>query len=241
MEATEQLRQLYDRFLEIAPNSTEPFEPTIENAARWRWHIQNHEQRAKPEPFNLERPTPEQLATAEERSFLSFDQMPEYMKAQFLLIASYFPGRQLYATGSRVNGQYLEEWSPETIRQLREKLGKSQKDVSDYDITLEVFPGEDIDQLRKVLPKGADLVRPQAGARKLPIPMWDFSKLPTSEHNNVLELFSRNAWGALMKIHNDYKLSSTVFCCNDAPVRRWFSYAIENGIIKAQEDGQDNK
>ena len=116
-----------------------------------------------------------------------------------------------------------------------------QKDVSDYDITLEVFPGEDIDQLRKVLPKGADLVRPQAGARKLPIPMWDFSKLPTSEHNNVLELFSRNAWGALMKIHNDYKLSSTVFCCNDAPVRRWFSYAIENGIIKAQEDGQDNK
>jgi len=240
MDAQEQLRQLYDRFLEVCPNSKDEFDPTIENAQRWQWHIKQFEQRGKPQPFEVERPTLDQAALIEERSFLAFEDMPEYMKGQFSLIASFFPGRQLYATGSRVTGEYMEEWSGQEVKEIREKLRKANKGQSDYDVTFELKPGEDIAAFRKALPPGADIVRPQAGAKILPIPMWDFSKLPTYEHNNVLELFSRNAWGALMKIHNEYKLSPTVFCCNDGPVRRWFAYAINEGIIKPQTDANED-
>lgn len=231
MDATAQLRQLYEKFKQLHPNTADDFEPTMEAAQRWRWHIKQAEQKATRTAFENEEPTAEEEATAESRAFKSFEEMPSYMQDQFLLIASHFPGRQVFATGSRTTGEYMEEWSPETVKELRRKLGKKETSKSDYDITFEADPGTDVATLRAALPPGADIVRPQARANKLPIPMWDFSKLPREEHDNVLDLFGRSAWGALMAIHNKYKLSPTVFCCNDGPVKRWFAHAIEQGLV----------
>jgi len=184
-EAEKQARQFYERFKALHPNSSEEFEFSIENAKRWRWHIEQAEKKAPTQEFNRGENVAEAAAEASERAFLTFEEMPEYMKTQFSLIASHFPGQQIYATGSRVDGSYMEEWSPEEVRLLREKLGKKTNKGSDYDIVLE--PGQE-EAARKVqLPKGADLLRYSPGGKKIAIPMWDFSKLPESEHARVIE------------------------------------------------------
>lgn len=48
--------------------------------------------------------------------------------------------------------------------------------------------------------------------------VWDFTKLPEDEFENVKELVELNKVKDLMLIHNKYKLSPSNLCCNEAGV-----------------------
>jgi hypothetical protein len=63
--------------------------------------------------------------------------------------------------------------------------------------------------------------------------MWDFSKLPESEHGVAIEAYNKKQWGVLMELHNKYQLSDVQFCCDHVPAKLWFGWAIENDKIKS--------
>lgn len=232
MTATEQSQRLFSEFKALNPNSKETFNPTLPNLQRWHWHV--NEAKFRPQ---YEKVFPGEIGSADKRlvnarRFRTFNQMPEYMRDKFTQLAAIFMGRDVWATGSRVDGTWIEKDSPTDIARLREAIGKAPKLESDYDICLEVGEGEDRDELRKRLPEWADLlqhgVQPE---KKILIPMWDFTKLPKSEHANAVNLFEASQWGTLMVLHNKYQLSPQTLCCDDKPVRKWFAWAIQNKTI----------
>lgn len=206
----------------------------IDTVSRWRWMIHEHELRAsvEHEPFGMpDNRSAKRLARS--RSVMSFDKLPAMTKEKFLIIASHFPGRRVFAVGSRINGDFIDEGSPEKIHKMRSDLLKKVTNSSDYDVTFEFKKGETIDVFKKIIPDFADVVMNMpTGDRKILIPMWDFTKLPKAEFNNVIELVESKKWGALMDIHNRFGLSETFFCCDSKPAERWFVWAIENNIIQ---------
>lgn len=231
MTSTEQAAAVFNKFKALHPNNKEAFDPTLQNIMRWFYHIKAAEKRPAKHPVKIE-DDPEAEQSAKARAFKTFEEMPTYMQDKYIQLAMLFPGRVVYAAGSRVMGGYVEEWSAEAIRRMRKKLRKSPKVSSDYDIFVEPKNGEDIDELKKKLPEWADiLIRPD-GSEKLKIPMWDFSRLPLSQHARAIELYNEQRWGLLMKMHNDYQLSPETYCCNKEPVKKWFKYGIENGFIQ---------
>lgn len=238
MTAEQQTRQLYDQFIVLHPNRNEPFNPTLENLQRWSWHIR--EASSRPDGTVVEiakREDAERIAKT--RSFSQFAQMPAYMQDKYLQIAGLFPGIQFYACGSRVNGEFIESWSGDAIKRLRTELGKPDKEESDYDVCADLSDGTTIDKIREQLPPWADiLLHGVPPEEKLPIPMWDFSRLPKNEHANVIDLYQRSRWGELMVIHNRYVLSMNVYCCNEGPIIRYFGWAIEQGIITDESNTQ---
>lgn len=223
---------LFGRFKELHPNSQEVYEETLQNAMRWKYHVDQRENEAA-HPTVVRPDAAEAMEQAEMRRYEELAAMPAYMQERFLLLASLFPGRMIYATGSRVTGGYVEEWSGEDVRELRNKLGKSKKRKSDYDIVLDMQPGDRLEELRTALPAWADLL-PFGSADKIPIGMWDFTKLPVEEHANAVEWFKQGKWGKLMDLHNLYSLSPTPQCCNSGPTQRYFRWAIEKGLIKSE-------
>ncbi len=235
MTADQQTRDLYDQFLSLHPQRNEPFLPTLENLQRWAWHIKEASSRPDGDKVDTSnRELAEKVARS--RAFSQFIQMPAYMQDRYLKIAGLFPGIQFYACGSRVTGEYIETWSGESIKRLRKQLGKPPKEESDYDVVADIPHGIAVNEMREQLPPWADLL--QHGVppeEKIPIPMWDFSRLPDHEHENVLRLYSEQRWGELMLMHNRYVLSMNVYCCNEAPIIRYFGWAIEKGIIKAND------
>jgi hypothetical protein len=146
-------------------------------------------------------------------------------------IADLYPGVQVYACGSRVRGDYIDPGSPEywRVKDARLHAGMANKAISDYDYWIpQNTPTAkshalNIDRVRVRIPDN----------EKIPIPMWDFSKLPESEHANVKALLSANDIQSLVKIHDRYGLSPHSYCCSGIEgVRNWFEWAIKEGIIK---------
>lgn len=241
MTAEQQAKELFYAFKELNPNSAEGYNPTLANLQRWHWHVNEAKFRPKYEKAVPGEIKPADLQFANARRFYSFQSMPKYMRERFRHLAGLFQGREVWATGSRVSGEWIEKDSVPEVARMREGLGKSPKIESDYDIWMEPMPGEDQDKIKAVLPEWADLlphgVPPE---QKILIPMWDFTRLPKSEHKNVLELFENQRWGALMAIHNKYKLSPDNLCCNEAPAKEWFKWAIDNKFITNEEDSRGN-
>lgn len=62
--------------------------------------------------------------------------------------------------------------------------------------------------------------------------MWNFEKLPESEHPKVLELLGQCDEAGLTEIHNRYNLSPFDYCCDLEPVVRHFRWAVSEGLIK---------
>lgn len=237
MTAEQQIRDIYDRFIAAHPNSRETFVPTLENLMRWQWSIQQAENR---------RPSDEQLfdvgdtrgsvAFAKSRSVKKFGQLPPMTRERFLLLASLFPGRKVYATGSRITGEYIDKDSPKKVIKMRTDLLKKETVSSDYDVTLDFKNDDDVNELKKRLPEFGDLVLNVPSTEpKIEIPMWDFTKLPREKFNEVVELVESKQWGKLMAIHNEFGLSETFFCCDAKPSERWFTWAVENKIIQKIE------
>lgn len=238
MTANEQLVDLFDRFKQAYPHSIETYNPTMDNVRRWQWSLQQADIRQTTERKDFTMPSgqPRAKALARSRAVGVFSRLPALDRGKFLYLAALFPGRRVYATGSRTNGEWVDADSPGSIRQMRADLLKKDVVASDYDIALDFTPDDDIDALRKLLPPWGDLiVRVPDGEPKIEIPMWDFSKLPVELHDEIVDLVERHQWGQLMAIHNDYGLTDTMFCCDHRPAQEWFTYAVNKGIIKRKE------
>lgn len=238
MKAEKQVRELYDRFIELYPKSTDEFVVTFENIARWHYMIEQAKNRNQYPDFAMPDISKTDAAErlAKSRAVGVFDRLPKGTKNKYLKLAALFPGREIFACGSRISGHWIDKGSGPDIVKMRETLLRKQTTQSDYDITITPKEGDDYLQMRSIIPSWADLVlRLGNGEPKILIPMWNFDKLPKSEHKRVIELYSRQQWGALMDIHNQYGLSDASFCCDYKPAKSWFGWAIENGIITETE------
>lgn len=236
MDANAQILELFEVFKELHPNNSERFAPSIENAMRWRYAINAAHQRGATMPKDFVLPDSSlSILFANSRRILRFESFPMTTQEVYKRVAALFPGRKVYAVGSRVSGEYIDETSGEKVKQMRSDLMKKPTTVSDYDFTLDLLPGESVESIRSLLPKGVDFVahHPKSDP-KLLIPMWDFSKLPVERHNEVIELFEKKQWGKLMDIHNEFQLSEQTLCCNSKSAQKWFAWAIENQIIRKQ-------
>lgn len=239
-----QIKDLFEKFKALHPGNNEPFDPTLENLRRWNWAVReaNRRNSVEYEKFGDEDPrlVASAQALAESRASRSFGRLPQYIRSKFEELASFFPGRNVYATGSRVTGQYVDPTSGDRVRRMRKVLRKKEVAESDYDIIVEPFPDGKIEDIRKGLPSWADLVvNPLPDDPKILIPMWDFTKLPEEKHVEVIDLFERRAWGQLMAIHNEHQLSTEFYCCEVDAVRRWYSWGIENGHIKRPNENNE--
>lgn len=236
-KAEQQVRELFDKFKSFHPNSSEEYFPTIENVMRWKWSVDHAEARNAKEQQPFDVPDNRKAKVlAQSRAVGTFGRMQPMARDKFMHLASLFPGRKVYATGSRITGEHIDKDSPGKIKEMRAALMKEEKVESDYDITLDFVPGDDLDALKKLMPDWGDLVvNVPKGEPKIEIPMWDFSKLPVELHSDVVDMVKKKEWGKLMAIHNDFGLSPTTFCCDSKPAERWFTWAVENGTIKKPE------
>ncbi len=117
------------------PNNSEGLPLTPENITRLQWHLKQELRKGDFVQIEYkENATARQIADS--RRFETWEQMPAYMRANYLRIADCYAGSQVFACGSRVTGEYLERWSGPEIRQMRDNLCKSEKEESDYDFLI---------------------------------------------------------------------------------------------------------
>ena len=64
---------------------------------------------------------------------------------------------------------------------------------------------------------------------------WDFSLLPEIEYGPVIEAYNTGDIIALIRIHDQYKLSRFSYCCDQAGLLAWFKYGIENNFFSQGE------
>jgi len=232
---------LYSVFMLTHPNSTESYIPTPSNVARWKYHVDLHEARQMYmdnfKPYETEH-AQWAITLMDSRRIDSFDQFPPNTKRIYIDIANRFPGVQVYACGSRVKGDWIVPDCGDDIKEMRKALNKAEKQ-SDYDFVIPSFTTEERYEALRLLPYGYDLlIFGVPDDEMIPIPMWDFDKLPDDQHQIAIDHFNAQNWGALMAMHNLYQLSPAQFCCQDAPVIKWFKWAIETGKIKSHVKGE---
>ena len=229
-------RKIYDQYKELHPKSAAQFNMSVNSLALWKWAIKQSKRRIAGIEIDIE-PSKSAIEIMQKRAVSNFDDFPEHTKLVYLAIADYFPGLQIYATGSRVNGDYIDGNSPFSIRYMRKELGKSEKEISDFDFTFYSKSKYQnvIDDCKKEIQKQL-LVKVDACPfvlldKKIEVPMWNFDKLTTEQKKQARALYLSQRWGALMKLHNDWKLSNNQYCCNEAPIIKWFTWAFENDKI----------
>ena len=217
----------WQRFRMLHPLSREPFVDTPENRRRWLYHIDIADSMARLDAIR----TADSLSPKiKSRSVSEFHEMPAYTRHIYGCIADCFPGIQVYAVGSRVNGDYVDADSPAEIRRARREAGKAEKHESDFDFWI----AERVSPVG-YLPMLSDrLFYLPPGEKKILGPMWDFSKLPESEHALAIEATQNARVGALILLHDQYRLSPYSYCgCGDEKaVLAHFQKAIQDGKIK---------
>ena len=232
--AQSEAHKLFLRFKELHENSEEQFDPTLENMKRWVYHIQHAE--SMPKGTNVDfSPSESDEALIASRVVNDWSEFDDRTKRQYDYLQSFLAPTQLWATGSRVDGTYIDGDSHPNIAEMRKRIGKQNKMISDYDFTVNTEGGElepNILRPRRdicdyILWHNDDKIQP-----KIKIPMWDFSRLPKEEHKNVLQLFAANEWAALVDIHDKYQLSANTYCCDMGPVKQGYKYAIDKGLIE---------
>ena len=216
--------EIYYAFKHVCPNSKEKFAPTLENIAHWKFQINRAKERETFEPITLNSEPLEKIKQL--RKFENFQEMPAYMQWRYLRISSCFPGFQVWAAGSRVDGSYIESWEGEEIAEPRRLAGKQDKVSSDYDFAVDIKAVPVYD-----LPALTDRLKVRTN-NKIPIAMWSFDKLPEAEHKEVIRLLNSNDEVGLTAIHNQYQLSPHDYCCDLLPVVRYFQWAVDQGLIK---------
>jgi len=67
--------------------------------------------------------------------------------------------------------------------------------------------------------------------------MWNFERLPTTEHNAVIKALAEFDFKLLITLHNKYKLSANNYCCGSGEsVYNWFKYGVEEQLIWITEE-----
>lgn len=220
-------KQLFDHFKQLAPNSADLFDPTPANLHRWQFHVDNVGQIHRPQ-YELDRQPLEILS--EQRAIFEWADFDTVSAIRYTIIGGLFPGIQVYACGSRVRGDYVDMYSPQIILDARKLAGKPDKPESDYDFFIR---GPHIEPIAQ-LPKWADYVRHIAqGETLIPIPMWNFDKIPTIELPNVRHMINVADIRGLVALHNKYRLSDWQYspCCEGAAVMKWFEWGLQNGKL----------
>lgn len=226
----------WQRFRLAHPHSREPFIDTPANRLRWEYHLQEVQQMQERDAIIASENILQRFFSGL-RAPASFEKMDVQTQQRYGMIYDCFPGVQIFACGSRVNGDYVDAWSEPHIREMRRALGKAEKVESDFDfwVPSNISPVFD-------LPTFADrLFYLPAGERKIPVPMWDFSKLPEHEHAGAIEATQNARVGALILLHDRYQLSPYSYCgCSgdEQAVLRHFRAAIDGGKIK--DNGTEN-
>ena len=227
--------ELFVKFKKLHPYNREAYVPSEQNIARWKYHIAQYEKHELPLKEYLHSPKQWAIELADSRRVRSFDDFDPDTQRRYLHLSGRFPGIQLYACGSRVKGDWIDDETDSRIVEMRRELGKANK-RSDFDFTIPSMTADEKYKAMRLLPAGYDLlIFGVPEDEMIPIPMWDFSKLPKDQHKTAIEHFKAQRWSKLMQIYNTYQLSPAQFCCDEKPVIRWFQWAIENEIIRADE------
>jgi len=243
MTGQQQIEQLFADFQALHPNNRESFDPTIDNLLRWEYAVRTARERGTIATKPFDRPNDTRSRQfANSRRVTTFKQFPTLTQNKYLEIAALFPGRRVYATGSRVTGEFIDIGANEKVKKMRADLLKKETNVSDYDFTIDFEPGDDLEKMRAIVPPGFDLVQNvPTGEPKILIPMWDFSKIPADRHGEIVDMVERQQWGRLMDIHNEFGLSAQTLCCNNESAKRWFTWAVEKGVIVRPQNTANNK
>lgn len=229
-------RLIFDEYKMLYPQSIAEFSVNPNKIALWQWSIKNAKRRDRGTDIDVTPPKSAQDLRYSRR-VESFEQFPYFTQQVYLCAADFFPGIQLSATGSRVNGDYIDPDSPPEILDMRRVLGKANKQRSDYDFTLYSHKAHtnEIEQCRKFISQQfyvmIDVCPFALVEQKINIPMWDFDKLTDEQKRQARALTLEHRWGALMKLHNEWKLSPNHYCCNEAPIIKWFTWALKEGKI----------
>jgi len=167
---------------------------------------------------------------------LSLSDLPDVAVHACVRAVTLNPSAKIWLCGSFVKGYALWDGMPQNRRfaamAYRKHLGMP-LNVSDFDfasssgLTLTPFV---IDGYQY---KTEQLRCPIGTTEQILIDMydWDFSKLPKSEHAEVLRLYNERAFAKLVLMHDKYKLSMNAYCCKTEGFMAWWAYAINNGII----------
>lgn len=223
---SEASKSIFNRFLELHPNRQEAYQPTPSNVRRWAWHIAQIEGMERGEAVEYDSGPLSELKAR--RAVIAWVLFPAKAKSAYAKIGARFPGFQVYACGSRVRGDYVDGPGDEAAIKARAAAGKKAKERSDFDFWVEpsaIQWGN--------LPKFADRCRVRIPEHeKIAIPMWNFDKLPESEHAKVADLIRVGDWGKLAVIHDKYELSPYTYCCDAEGLKNWFLWALKEGKIK---------
>lgn len=226
---------LFSEFKRLHKNNREQYNPTEENVKRWQWHLT--QRKIAPPVKKMLRPTKKIDRNIAPRKISKFDEFPAYMVPRWGEIASHFPGVQVWATGSRVAGEYIERWSNDEIKEWRQRNFKKPTIESDYDFYIDGKPTP-VGQL----PKWADWVRGRIHeSQRIKIPMWDFKKLPKEKHQTAIDMYLSGDVKGLLDMHNEFNLSIHNYCCELDGFLRWWDWAIEQQIIHGGEVSQKTK
>lgn len=57
--------------------------------------------------------------------------------------------------------------------------------------------------------------------------MWQFTKIPLEEWDNIIRFYKERKYVELIRIHNRYQLSEYDYCCGDKGFMKWFKKGIE--------------
>lgn len=227
---------IYESFMRLGHSRAEPFVPEPGNVARWLWHIRNAP-KVLGTPFTIDQRAVADIEDLRRlRHVVHFQEFPLKTRQVYLRIAECFAGHQVYACGSRVDGDYIDadDSNFDDIRAVRLRAFKADKIESDFDFYVEgdvapIFP------LDKVGGK-ADRLKIIHHMNTVEVPVfepWDFSRLPAEEHEKVADALTRRDARALLEIHDRYRLSPYTYCCDQAGLFRWFEYGISSGKIVA--------
>jgi hypothetical protein len=218
-------KQIYRRFLKVCPLRREAYDPTPENVRRWQWHTKQAEERAKGKPIVKNDWLLDAMRCS--RWVYDFSQFPEEARAVYAAISGRFPGSQIWACGSRVRGDYVDGPDDIILRAARKLAGMKEKMQSDFDFWA-AFDAEQVGEL----PENVDRCRVRVPEKeKIPIPMWDFDKLPPEEHEQVAAWIVQGEWGKLAAVHDKYSLSPHSYCCDPEGLKNWFWWGLKNGKI----------
>lgn len=234
---------IYEAFMRLGHARREAFEPSPANVARWLWHIQNAP-RVIGAPILLNFRDVEEIEDLrKQRRVERFAEMPMKTRHVYLRIAECFAGNQVYACGSRVDGDYIDadDANFEAIRAIRLRAFKADKPESDFDFYVEgdvepIFGFENIGGK-------ADRLKIVHNMSTVEVPIfepWDFSRLPIEEHANVTAALLRRDARALLEIHDRYRLSPYTYCCDQSGLFRWFEYGVSSGKIVATPAQNEN-
>ena len=71
---------------------------------------------------------------------------------------------------------------------------------------------------------------------------WDFTKLPSSEYQNVVDALAAGRLWDLVAIHDKYRLSEFSYCCSNilTGVKKWFEYGIETEQIQPEANTNED-